>query len=175
MDKGLIHIYCGDGKGKTTAALGLSLRAAGADFKIYIVQFLKGSDTSELAVLKSLKNVTVIRGNIPKGFTWQLNDEQKLQIYTEHNRIFNELINFCKNDDKTLLVLDEIIGSYDKNLIDRKMVLDFLIHKPANVEVVMTGRNPDKTLINLADYVSEIKKIKHPIDKGITARKGIEK
>jgi len=175
MNKGLIHIYCGDGKGKTTAALGLSIRASGSGFGVYFIQFLKSVETGEINALKNLKNITVIRGNLPFGFTWQLNYEEKLELKKEHNRLLKEGISMLQGDcSQTLLVLDEIIGAYDYNLIDRQMVLDFLKNKPPMLEVVLTGRNPAQELIELADYISEIKKIKHPFDKGIKARKGIE-
>jgi cob(I)alamin adenosyltransferase len=174
MNKGLIHIYCGDGKGKTTAALGLVLRASGDDYRVIVVQFLKGWKTSELNALKKMSNVTVIQGNLPAGFTWDLTDEQKAQMKLEHDRIFKEAVLLCGDGRKTLLILDEIIGALGYNYISSEIVLPFLEQKPAQLEVVLTGRNPDQHLLELADYVSEIKKIKHPMDKGINARKGIE-
>ena len=176
MDKGLIHIYCGDGKGKTTAALGLSLRAAGCGFKVYIIQFLKNWETGEIVALGNLDKVTIMRGNIPSKLTWQLNDDEKLELKNEHNRLLKEGISRLQGDcSQTLLVLDEVIGAYGYNLIDRQILLDFLKSKPPMLEVVMTGRNPAVELTDLADYVSEIKKIKHPYDKGIKARRGIER
>jgi len=174
MGKGLIHIYCGDGKGKTTAALGLALRASVRDFKVVIVRFLKGSFSGELDALKKLDNVTVICGSLPSIFTWQMNDEQKSQMVSEHNRIFKEATELCQSEEKTLLIMDEVIGAFDKNYIDRNLVVSFLESKPENVEVVMTGRNPDEKLCKMADYISEIKKVKHPFDRGINARDGIE-
>jgi len=148
MERGLIHIYCGDGKGKTTASIGLAVRAAGSGMNVLFVQFLKKSDTSELNILKKLPGLSVLR---PSG------DE-------------------CWTDVKSgLLVLDEVIGAYNREVIDRASLVSFLREKPENLEVVMTGRNPTAELIELADYVSEIRKIKHPFDRGIRARTGIEK
>ena len=174
MSKGLIHIYCGDGKGKTTAALGLILRASGDDYRVILVQFLKGWKTSELNTLSIMKNVTVVKGSIPPGFTWELTDEQKKQMKQENDRIFREAISLCDNSAKVLLVLDEIISTFNYDYIDKELVLEFLRNKPVSLEVVMTGRNPDKRLLDMADYVSEVLKIKHPMDVGIKARKGIE-
>jgi len=148
MERGLIHIYCGDGKGKTTAAIGLSIRAAGSGKRVLFVQFLKKSETSELNILENMRGVTVLRPN--GGEEWM---DRKAD----------------------LLVLDEAIGAYNKEVIDRVRLLKFLHEKPEELEVVMTGRNPAEELIDLADYVSEIKKVKHPFDKGVRARIGIEK
>lgn len=174
MEKGLIHIYCGDGKGKTTAALGLALRASGRDIKVVIVRFLKGSFSGELNALKKLTNITVICGSLPSAFTWQMNDEQKLLMIDEHNRIFKEAVGLCQSEEKMLLIMDEIVGALDKKFIDRNLVISFLENKPEKLEVVMTGRNPDEKICEMADYISEIKKVKHPFDKGINARDGIE-
>jgi len=174
MEKGLIHIYCGDGKGKTTAALGLAIRAVGANYKVIIVQFLKAWNTSELKTLKTIENVTVINGDIPPCFSWDCTDEEKAKMIAEHNKIFNAAIALSGNSEKTLLIFDELIGAYEENMIDRQMVLDFLNNKPFCLEIVLTGRNPAKELLKIGDYISEIKMVKHPIDDGVQARKGIE-
>ena len=172
--QGLIHIYCGDGKGKTTAAIGLSIRALGRDYRVIFLQFLKWQETGEISVLKTFPNLTIIRGeNLVHKFTWNLTSEEKEQLIQTHNEMFRHAISLC-GADKCLLVMDELVGTYDMNLIDRNMVLDFLQHKPENLEIVMTGRNPAEELLMTADYVSEIKKIKHPMDQGIIAREGIE-
>jgi len=171
---GLIHVYCGDGKGKTTAALGLVMRACGSDFNVVFVQFLKSQETGELRILRKLKNVAVLRGNIPSRFSWEFTEEEKKTVFDEHNRLFKDAILSIDNANKTLLVFDEIIGAMSKNLIDTDMVLRFLKKKESGAEIVLTGRNPTDELIAIADYVSDIKKIKHPYDKGIIARKGIE-
>ncbi len=157
MDKsklGLIHIYTGDGKGKTTAALGLILRASGRGLHVVLGQFLKGRETGELHTLSLLPGVTVFRGKPLTKFS---------------------LASYCRQEETDLLVLDEVIGACGTHLLDESLLIDFLKHKPEHLEVVMTGRNPSPELLELADYVSEICKRKHPFDKGIPAREGIEK
>lgn len=172
--QGLIHIYCGDGKGKTTAAIGLSIRALGRDYQVIFLQFLKWQETGEISALKTFKNLKVIRGeNLVHKFTWNLTDQEKSKLIQAHNEMFRYAVSLCKSD-KCLLIMDELVGTYDMHLIDREMVLDYLQHKPENLEIVMTGRNPAEELLKMADYVSEIKKVKHPMDQGIVAREGIE-
>lgn len=170
---GLIHIYCGDGKGKTTTSVGLSIRALGNGYNVIFVQFLKSRNSSEIKVLKTLDNITVFRPSIPQKFSHLLNENEKAEIRKDNNLLFQKVIESVKNE-KTLLVFDEIIGAIEKNLIDEEIVVDFLKQKPAALEVVLTGRNPTPELVSIADYVSEIKKIKHPFDNGVCAREGIE-
>lgn len=174
MDKGLIHMYCGDGKGKTTAAIGLTVRAAGAGFRVVFVQFLKGGQTSELDVLRAMNGVTVMRLEKAFGFTWMLNDEQKGELRAAHDHLFAQAVQQCGDGKQTLLVMDELVGTMDLELIDRGRVIGFLRNKPEDLEIVMTGRNPDDELTELADYISEVRAVRHPMDKGIMARRGIE-
>ena len=174
MTKGLIHVYVGDGKGKTTAAIGLAIRACGDGYKVIIAQFLKTRQTSELNILNTLNNICILRGDCPKGFYWELNDEQKKLTKSENQRIFYEAIEMITEDGKYLFVFDEIIDAINNEIIDEKLVIDYLRDKPSNIEIVMTGRNQSDAILELADYVSEINKIKHPYDKGVNARKGIE-
>lgn len=174
MKLGLIHIYCGDGKGKTTASLGLAARCAGRGNHVLIVQFLKSQNTGELNTLGKIPGITFLRGEESFGF-YDETDEQKEKRRTIHDELLVKAINLCREGKVDLLVLDEIIGSYNYDLIDRDLLLEFLRSKPENLEVVLTGREPVQELIDLADYVSEIKKIKHPYDKGINARIGIER
>ena len=193
MDKsklGLIHIYTGDGKGKTTAALGLILRASGRGLHVVLGQFLKGRETGELHTLSLLPGVTVFRGKPLTKFSFQMNEQEKaevLQSHNEfiqelaaevlqsHNEFIQELASYCRQEETDLLVLDEVIGACGTHLLDESLLIDFLKHKPEHLEVVMTGRSPSPELLELADYVSEICKRKHPFDKGIPAREGIEK
>ncbi len=172
---GLIHIYCGDGKGKTTAAMGLAMRAAGSGMKVALVQFLKGQQSSELKMLQMLPNVTIIREQLSPKFTFQMNSEELADTKMVHSRYLNTALKLAKNGECDLLILDELVGALNCGLIDEDLLHELVEKKPAQLELVMTGRNPAQWLVDAADYVSEIRKIKHPYDKGVDARKGIER
>lgn len=171
---GLVHIYCGDGKGKTTAAMGIALRGIGCGFNVLIVQFLKDGDSSELKPLSSFPNVTVFSGKEIEGFTFSMTDEDKQKVYAKHNQHLKNAITLCNEGKCDILILDEAIGAMNMKLMDCEMLTDFLKAKPCNVEVIMTGRNPSDEIASYADYISEISKVKHPYDKGIQARNGVE-
>ena len=171
----LTHIYCGDGKGKTTAAVGLAVRCAGRGNKVLLVQFLKSRDSGELYSLAKLPDIEVMRGKESKKFTFQMNDEEKHALLLEHNKMFDMVLAKVRSGNYALLVLDEVIGAINAKVFDENRLIEFLLNKPENLEVVMSGRNPSARLIELADYVSEVRKVKHPMDRGIMAREGIEK
>jgi len=166
----MIHIYTGDGKGKTTAAMGLAIRAAGRGKKVVIVQFLKGTDTGELYSLSLIPNITVIRNSEAKGFFHTVSPEIRLKIIKENNENIKKAL-ALPND---LIVLDELCAAYDLEAIDRKTVDDLLHDFSSEKELVLTGRNPPQHFCDAADYISEIHKVKHPFDRGIQAREGIE-
>ena len=172
---GLIHIYCGDGKGKTTAAVGLAVRCAGRGNKVLLVQFLKSRDSGELYSLAKLPDIEVMRGKESKKFTFQMNEEENHALLIEHNKMFEQVLAKIKNGGYSLLILDEVIGALNAKVFEMPKLIEFLRHKPENLEVVLTGRNPAPELVEIADYVSEMRKVKHPMDKGIMAREGIEK
>lgn len=172
---GLIHIYCGDGKGKTTAAIGLAVRCSGHGNHVLLVQFLKSRPTGELKSLALLPNIEIMRGKETKKFTFQMNDEEKAQVKSEHLALFAKVRQKCSEEHIDLLILDEVIGACNTGVFDKDVLIDFLRQKPRQMEVVLTGRNPAPELTELADYVSEICKRKHPFEKGIPARTGIER
>jgi len=172
---GLVHIYCGDGKGKTTAAVGLAVRCAGRGNKVLLVQFLKSRDSGELYSLAKLPDIEVMRGKESKKFTFQMNEEEKHALLIEHNKMFEQVLEKIKNGGYSLLILDEVIGALNAKVFEMPKLIEFLRHKPENLEVVLTGRNPALELVEIADYVSEMRKVKHPMDRGIMAREGIEK
>lgn len=171
----MIHIYCGNGKGKTTACLGLTIRCAGHGNKVLFVQFLKSRPTGELNSLELLPNIEVLRGKETKKFTFQMTAEEKQEVLREHEQLFAKIQTKLAEENVQLLVLDEIIGACNTGVFDENQLLDFLKTKPQRLEVVLSGRDPSPELLELADYVSEICKRKHPFDKGIPARSGIEK
>lgn len=181
---GLVHVYTGDGKGKTTASLGLALRAIGNNLRVHMIQFLKSGATGELYSSKKL------------GFAIEqfgvdaLKEKQKhLQEFADKQSRFvfepdaeekeaamqglEHAKKIIKSSDYDLVILDEINCALDKGLIPLKDVLEF-VKAHGKVELVLTGRDAPKELIDAADYVSVVNRVKHPWQKGIKARKGIE-
>jgi len=172
MEHGLVHIYCGDGKGKTTASLGLTLRAAGSGMSIVYSQFLKDGKSNEFKLLSDVSSVILLPPERSFGFSWTLNEEEKAEatkFYTNHFRRATELARLSD-----LLVLDEIVGACNCGFVPEAEVVAFLKSKPAGLEVVLTGRDPSQALVDVADYVTEMRKVKHPFDQKIGARRGIE-
>ncbi|MDD4295789.1 MAG: cob(I)yrinic acid a,c-diamide adenosyltransferase [Ruminiclostridium sp.] len=173
--KGLTHIYTGDGKGKTTAAIGLGIRAVGHDMKVLIAQFLKGRYTGELEVLKKLgNNFLVIRHKEIKKFTCDMTEDELIELKTEVVSLFNRVVNEANTGNWDMIILDEIMASVSLGFISSGKLLQFIKSKPECLELVLTGRGAGAELIAAADYVSEIKMIKHPMQMGINARSGVE-
>lgn len=171
---GLMHIYCGDGKGKTTAALGLAVRAAGAGMRVHIIQLLKGSDTAELSVLRNIPGITLERCEKNYGFVWNMSDDDKARITECHNSMLEKGYSMVRSGEVDMLIIDEFNAAYRHGILDRAKAERFLTEKPGNAELVITGREPAEIFVDCADYVSEIKCVKHPYSKGINARRGIE-
>lgn len=169
---GLIHLYCGDGKGKTTAALGLTLRAAGAGKQVVFTQFFKDGSSSEMEPLAALPGVRVFHADTVRGFYRNMTPSQREQAGKDYTALFRRVTQAAQEAD--LLILDEIVSACNRGVVPEKLVTDFLREKPAWLEVVLTGRNPSAALLELADYVTEMRKLRHPFDRGIGARKGIE-
>lgn len=166
----MIQIYTGDGKGKTTAAIGLAVRMAGYRKSVLFAQFLKGSPTGELRILKKTQHITIIRCDKDYGFVSSMTDAEKEEITKCHNDNLSYIISHMNEFD--MIVLDEIFAAYNYDLIDKEAVKRLV--RTYSGELVLTGRNPDEWFVKKADYVSEIKKQKHPYDNGVTAREGIE-
>ena len=169
---GLIHLYCGDGKGKTTAALGLALRAAGAGKQVVFTQFFKDGSSSEIEPLAALPGVRVFHADTVGGFYRNMTPTQREQAGKDYTALFRQVTQAAQEAD--LLILDEIVSACNRGVVPEKLVTDFLREKPARLEVVLTGRNPSAALLELADYITEMRKLRHPFDRGIGARKGIE-
>lgn len=164
----MLHIYCGNGKGKTTAAIGLCIRAAGAGMKVAFVQLMKGNETSELASLKAVPNIEISRCNRDYGFFKNMTAADKAEITACHNKLLNDAF----SGEFDVIILDEFCAAYNHDLLDRTLAEKLILS--ASAEVVLTGRDPAEPFINAADYISEIHCEKHPYEKGITARRGIE-
>ena len=174
-NRGLIHLYYGDGKGKTTAALGLAVRAAGAGLRVIILQFLKNHETGELATFRNISNITVLRGKEGASFSFAMTEEEKKRTRDIHTQNLMVAVSLAEKGECDLLILDEALGAYGRDLLDRGFLETFVRNKPKPLELVLTGRNPAQWMLDCADYASEIKKVKHPYDNGTSARRGIEK
>lgn len=171
---GLIHIYCGEGKGKTTAAMGLATRCSGGGGKVLVFQFLKNDISGERKALGQLPNVTLLEGFKKIKFSKEMNRQEKeeaIQYYKQH---LIEIEIKVKEEAFQLLILDEVIAAINLGFLEEREVVKLLNEKPEGLEVVLTGRNPSDKLQELADYISKIEKVKHPFDRGIKARKLIE-
>ena len=172
--KGCIHIYTGDGKGKTSAATGLAVRVAGTGGRVLFSQFLKDGKSGELSVLETIDGIDVDVCGECFGFSFAMSEETKSQAKEAYTNYLRRILKCAVDESYGLLVLDEIIATCNLGFVDQAELITFLENKPDTLEVAMTGRNPAQELVDLADYVSEIKKIKHPYDQGILARKGVE-
>ncbi|HPG92323.1 MAG TPA: cob(I)yrinic acid a,c-diamide adenosyltransferase [Clostridia bacterium] len=171
--KGLIHIYHGYGKGKTTAAVGLAIRFLGYDKKVVFTQFLKGSDSGEIKILKNL-GTTVMRNSRDYGFFPYASLEDKEAMTAENNRNLSESIVLALSGKCDLLVLDEILDALSVGAVNKEIFENFIKEKPEKLELVLTGRNPSEFLIEKADYITFFDKQKHPFDKGVKARESVE-
>lgn len=170
----MIHLYCGDGKGKTTASVGLAVRAAGAGLKVVFSQFIKGQATGEISVLKSIPGITVMRAENSEKFTYQMSHEERRKSEEKNRlhlqdtfRVFNEI-------DADMLIMDEVVTASGQCIVDEKELKRYVISFDPAKELILTGSPPELWMIESADYVTDMEKIKHPFDKGVQARKGIE-
>ncbi len=162
----MLHIYTGDGKGKTTAATGLLIRASGSGKKCAYCSFLKDGNSSEVMVLRKIDNITVFDFPEKVGFTWQMTELEKNELSRFYDKILNEIL----NSDFEVLVLDEAMDAICAGIIEEEKILKLLSGR----EVIITGRGACEKLRSVADYITVMKKEKHPFDKGMKARKGIE-
>jgi len=170
--KGYIQVYTGSGKGKTTAALGLALRAAGAGFRVYIAQFVKGMKYSELDILPRLSDYITLKQYGRDCFIERDPTNEDIQAAQEGLKEVKEIM--CSGAYQMIILDEANIATYF-NLFSADDLLDFMRAKPEGVELVITGRKADTRVIEAADLVTEMKEIKHYYQKGIEARAGIEK
>jgi len=172
LPKGYVHIYTGDGKGKTTAALGLALRAAGAGLKVLIIQFMKGQEYSET---KALKRFSPEIGFIQTGRRKCIRKEE---VSDEDRREAHRGLDLARQamlkGEIDLLILDEILVAHWFELVSLDEILSLLDARPRCLELVLTGRRAPQELIKKADLVTEMRAIKHYYEIGVPARKGIE-
>jgi cob(I)alamin adenosyltransferase len=171
MRKGYIQVYTGEGKGKTTAALGLALRAAGAGLRVFIAQFIKKKICSEHKAFERFGDLVTI-SQFGTGFIrGQRRSESEV---SSAQRGLTEVTRLIASGEYDIVILDEINVAMQTGLISIGSVLKLLDEKPSQVEIVLTGRHADKRIIRRADLVTEMKEIKHYMKKGVNARKGIE-
>ncbi len=172
----MIQVYTGTGKGKTTASIGQLIRHIGYGNSAIYAQFLKTTTTGEVEffIKNSTENVLILRNSKAFPFSNKMHVEQKIEITKIHNEILHKSIMNFNNQEYSLLVLDEIISTYNLELIDKKLVVDFLKSFPKEKEVILTGRDCPQEFLNIADYISDINSIRNPFDSGVIARKGIE-
>lgn len=173
-EKGLVIIYTGEGKGKTTAALGLVLRAVGYKKKCLIIQFGKAWFTGELVGIKKLgSGVKIIQGG--KGFLGILGSKISQE---DHKKAAKEAFDLLKKETKSgkwdIIVADEIVGAVASKVLDINKVIQLIKGKPKELDLILTGHHATKKLIDIADLVTEMKEINHPFRKGIIAKKGID-
>jgi len=172
LEKGLVQVYTGDGKGKTSAAFGLALRAVGRGLKVYVIQFIKGGfDYGELYVVERLPNFKLKAFGRGKFVTDVPPTGDDVKLAKEAFELAKDVIGSGEYD---VVVLDEINVALHLKLIGIKEVVDLIRHKPKHVELILTGRYVPPEVIELADLVTEMREVKHPYTKGVPPRKGIE-
>jgi len=171
----MIQLYTGEGKGKTTAAIGQAVRAAGSGWRVLFAQFMKGNDTGELSALELLPLVTICRSSRQFGFYDTLTDEEKRELTAIHNGILDRLLKEAGEQTCDMIILDEITYPVKWKLLDEEKLRRLLQYgAEGKFELVMTGRDPAGFLQDCADYITCMQCVRHPYQKGVAARKGIE-
>lgn len=170
----MFQLYVGNGKGKTTAAVGCAVRCAGSNHEVLFTQFLKDGSSGEISALAQMEHVQVFlsEGTVP--FLFQITDEEREKLAERFRTYFDEIREKVRTQEFQMIVLDEIVDACNAGILSYDEFLDFLDQCPDHMEVIATGRDPAPALIHRADYVSDIIKIKHPYDEGTAARRGIE-
>lgn len=168
---GLIHVYTGSGQGKTSAAFGLALRALGASFKVCLIQFMKAGQYSEIKALKRFKNIKIYQFGRKSFVNLKEPAKTDVDLAKKGQEKVKEVFKSKKYD---LVILDEINVAIKFKLIKLIQLIKLIKNKPKSVELVLTGRYAHPKMIKLADYVTEMKKIKHPFERGLLARRGID-
>ena len=172
LEKGMVQVYTGNGKGKSSAAFGLALRAIGRGLKVYIIQFIKGGfDYGELYIVDKLPNLKLKAFGRGKFVTEKPPGKVDVELAEEALALAEEVV---KSGEYDIVILDEINVALNLKLIKIEKVLELIKNKPKHVELILTGRYAPNEIIEAADLVTEMKEVKHPFNKGYQARKGIE-
>ncbi|MCI6629223.1 MAG: cob(I)yrinic acid a,c-diamide adenosyltransferase [Lachnospiraceae bacterium] len=187
----MIQLYCGDGKGKTTAAVGAAVRAAGNDRNVIFAQFMKGRPTGEVRALGAIDKIRVLRNPEDFGFFSGMSEEQKRKLTEIHNRMLEEIEALLVTGRADFVVLDEITHAVRYGLADMERLQRILAYgrtkragstsrqigetvAETDCEIILTGREPSEELLEYSDYISEIRCVRHPFQRGVAARPGIE-
>lgn len=171
--KGLVHVYTGCGKGKTSASLGIALRAIGWGCRVCVVQFIKGySEIGERFFSDKNENMTFIQTETTDRLC--ISQQCVLDRKNSSCEALKIAQNVITSGEYDIVILDEINGAVKYNLIDLSDLVDLIKNKPSELELILTGRDAHEDIIALADYVTEMRMIKHPYEKGIVARKTID-
>lgn len=160
LGTGLVHIYYGDGKGKTTAAMGQAIRAAGSGLKVLVFQFMKDNSSSERKALEMIPNITLLPGKRHTKFYNQMNSEEKAEYRHYNTKALDEIAKFCINFD--VLVMDEAVCAVDLGLLSEEKLVKFVKHKPRGLEIVMTGHH-------MTDALFEWRRLRHRNDQSKTS------
>lgn len=169
MDNGLVHLYCGEGKGKTTAAMGLAARALGNGLRVTVVQFLKSGTSGELAPLQRL-GAMIFSGKAGTKFVSQMNAAERAQT----REMQTEKLRRALETPCDLLILDEACAAWTLEMVDPALLKSAVLERPESREIVLTGRDPAGWMWEAADYITEMQCHNHPYRRGIAARKGVE-
>ncbi|NLD58675.1 MAG: cob(I)yrinic acid a,c-diamide adenosyltransferase [Clostridiales bacterium] len=165
-----MHIYFGDGKGKTSAALGLALRALGSGFSVCFAGFMKARPSGEIEALRRFENARVLRSDVADPrFLNELSPSERAEYLAGQRRLFL-LIGF----DADVIVLDEVFSAISCGALSEAELRAFLDRRPPSVEIILTGRDPGAEILKRADYITRMEKVAHPYDRGVPARRGIE-
>lgn len=172
LNMGLVQVYTGDGKGKTTAALGQALRAIGRGLNVYMAQFVKGQETGELSAAAMLSPHLVIRQfGLGRFIIGRAPNTEELAMAQQG---WTEVVNAIQSDQYDIIILDEISHGIRVGLINLELVLQIINKRPRHIELILTGRNMPTEITDAADLVTEMVALKHPFDQGVESRKGIE-
>ena len=170
----MIHVYYGDGKGKTTAAMGLALRMLAAGGRVVIVQFLKDGESGEVRMLSGRLGAPVFACAPMGKFTWEMTNEELAAVRKTHDKNLAAALDEVEASGARLLVLDEVLDALAMGLVDESVVTRVLDLGTGELEVVLTGRNPSEDIASHADYLTEMVCKKHPFEQGVPSREGVE-
>lgn len=170
----MIQVYYGDGKGKTSAAVGAAVRAAGRGMTVLFVQFLKNGDSGERKILEQIGEITLTPCPLNLEFTFNMTQSEKVQASKIFREMFERSVKTALVSNYNMLILDEALTAVQTGMLVESEVCDFLTDAPPRLEIILTGRSLPPKIAGIADYVSRIIKEKHPYDKGARARIGVE-